>query len=124
MPASQSQTAAAEKTQQLQPPQTAAASDNAINTWLETFYQSESQRHASLPSGLIPIEQSGAFDIALVNICSLAQDDLEATGLADHELFKRFDIRLTNYNAATSYSGPATLRLLNSLCGQSSHQAL
>ena len=124
VPAGQSQTAAAEKTKQLQPPQTEAASDNAINTWLEAFYQSESQRHASLPSGLIPIEQSGAFDIALVNICSLAQDDLEATGLADHELFKRFDIRLTNYNAATSYSGPATLRLLNSLCGQSSHQAL
>ena len=35
-----------------------------------------------------------------------------------------FDIRFENFNSATSYSGPAALRLLKSVCGQPSHEDL
>lgn len=37
---------------------------------------------------------------------------------------KHFDIVYENFNSATSYSGPATIRLLRSACGQRSHKRL
>ena len=42
----------------------------------------------------------------------------------NHEVLKQFNIRFENFNSATSYSGPAALRLLKSVCGQPSHEDL
>ena len=39
----------------------------------------------------------------------------------DHPLWKHFDIVFKNFNSATSYSGPAAVRLLRASCGQLSH---
>lgn len=102
------------------PPQTEPANDAGINRWLTRFYQSESERRAGIPQEARPRD----FDIAVVNICSLSTDDLEASELADHPVFSRFDARFENFNSATTYSGPATIRLLRSACGQPSHEVL
>ncbi len=42
----------------------------------------------------------------------------------DHPLWKHFDIVFKNFNSATSYSGPAAVRLLRASCGQLSHTNL
>ncbi|WP_297610473.1 cellulose biosynthesis protein BcsG [uncultured Sutterella sp.] len=102
------------------PPQTEPADDAGINRWLARFYQSESERKAGIPQESRPRD----FDIAVVNICSMSTDDLEASDLADHPVFSRFDARFENFNSATTYSGPATLRLLRSVCGEPSHEVL
>ncbi len=60
----------------------------------------------------------------MLNVCSLSWDDLEAVGLRDHRLFARLDILFDNFNSATSYSGPAAIRLLRASCGQTSHAGL
>ncbi|MFW9595195.1 MAG: cellulose biosynthesis protein BcsG, partial [Macromonas sp.] len=39
----------------------------------------------------------------------------------NHPLFNRFDLLLKNFNSASSYSGPAALRLLYGACGQMPH---
>lgn len=117
-----------------QPTQMAVAATNAnvkqvtdkpddlkLNTQLEQFYRSESERHTSFPAK----EEAGApFDLLLVNICSMAWDDLDAVGLRDNALLKQMDILFDNFNSATSYSGPAAIRLLRASCGQSSHRQL
>lgn len=108
----------------LQPPQPANGTGDDIDRWLTAFLTEEENRVASLPSDPVPESVSGAFDIALVNICSLSRDDLEATGLEDHDVWSKFDVRFTGFSSATSYSGPATLRLLTAACGQPSHSAL
>ena len=108
----------------LQPPQPANGTGDDIDRWLTAFLTEEENRVASLPSDPVPESVSGAFDIALVNICSLSRDDLAATGLEDHDVWSKFDVRFTDFSSATSYSGPATLRLLTAACGQPSHSAL
>ena len=60
----------------------------------------------------------------MINICSLSWSDIEAAGLMDHPLWKHFDIVFKNFNSATSYSGPAAVRLLRASCGQLSHTNL
>jgi cellulose synthase operon protein YhjU len=67
---------------------------------------------------------SAPFDLLFLSICSLSWDDLRLVGLESHPLLKRFDITFTQYNSATSYSGPAVIRLLRAGCGQESHPAL
>ena len=64
------------------------------------------------------------FDIILVNICSLSRSDLQTVNLNNHPLFADADIKFSAFNSASSYSGPATLRLLRSACGQSQFSAL
>ena len=50
--------------------------------------------------------------------------DIEAAGLMDHPLWKHFDLLFKNFNSATSYSGPAAIRLLRASCGQEAHADL
>ena len=76
------------------------------------------------PDGGDPRNGFGGFDIAVVNICSLSNDDLAATGLDRHNVWSKFDVRFAGFSSATSYSGPATLRLLTAACGQPPHSAL
>lgn len=97
----------------------ASVENETIQSWYTAFLEYEKDRKATLPNGLS--EKDSPFDIVLLNICSLSNDDLEASGLEGHKVFDEFDIRFDHFNTATSYSGPATLRLLNGACGQPSH---
>ncbi len=93
-----------------------------IARWLQDFYRFEADRRAELPASLP--DGFTSFDIILLNICSLSTADLEEIGLTDHPIFADADITFSAFNSATSYSGPSTLRLLRSVCGQSSHSDL
>lgn len=64
------------------------------------------------------------FDVLIINICSLAWNDVEASDLTTHPVWRHFDIFFSNFNSATSYSGPASIRLLRASCGQPSHEDL
>ncbi|MBI0525349.1 cellulose biosynthesis protein BcsG, partial [Dickeya dianthicola] len=57
-------------------------------------------------------------------ICSLSWSDLEVVQLENHPLWKKFDILFRQFNSATAYSGPASIRLLRASCGQQSHTDL
>ena len=98
------------------------ASPAAAAAWLPAFYQYESTRRAALPAALNASDTP--FDIVLLNICSLASSDLQEVGLEHHPLFSGNALTFTDFNSATSYSGPATLRLLRSVCGQVPHSEL
>ena len=98
------------------------ADDETIQSWYRAFLEYEKERKAMLPNGLS--EKDTPFDILILNICSLSNDDLEASELDNHKVLDQFDIRFDHFNTATSYSGPATLRLLNGACGQTSHEDL
>lgn len=108
----------------LQPPQPANGTGEDVDRWLTAFFTQEENRGVSLPAEAIPESVSGVFDIAVVNICSLSNDDLAATGLERHNVWSKFDVRFSDFSSATSYSGPATLRLLTAACGQPPHSAL
>lgn len=103
-------------------PQTAEPTSKNLDEWLKRFHDTEKDRRAEWPDKLA--KDSTPFDILLLNICSLSNDDLKAVGLENHEVLKQFNIRFENFNSATSYSGPAALRLLKSVCGQPSHEDL
>lgn len=95
--------------------------DEVLTQQLDAFHASEQQRQTSFsarPAGASP------FDILIINICSLAWDDMEMIGLTEHPLFDYLDVIFDNFNTATSYSGPAGIRLLQASCGQNSHQAI
>ena len=100
----------------------AVSDSKTVKEWYEAFLAYEKERRAEFPTG-IP-EKDTPFDILLLNICSLSNDDLAASQLENHPLFSRFNIRFDNFNSATSYSGPAALRLLTGACGQPSHNDL
>lgn len=89
---------------------------------LRDFFGKEARRAVSLPG---PEQLSGPpFDVIIVHVCSLSWDDLGAVGLDRHSLWRRFDIVLTRFNSASSYSGPAAVRMLRASCGQTPHAEL
>lgn len=89
-----------------------------IENYLQTFLAKEKQRIVSMPQTL-PLGFE-PFDIVVLNICSFASDDVVASNLADHEVFSKFDAKFDNFNSASSYSTPASMRLLRANCGQES----
>jgi cellulose synthase operon protein YhjU len=97
-------------------PQRGGATDANLSRWRDAFYKSEEGRAVAMPaqlhSGFAP------FSIIIVNICSLSENDLEATALAAHPVFRRFDVKFQEFNSATPYSTPASMRLLRASCGQ------
>lgn len=95
-------------------------SDTALNASLDDFFQRENQRQEPLES----IAENTDFDVLILSICSLGWDDLAMTRLSEHPLFDQFDIVFDHFNTATSYSGPAVIRLLNASCGQKPHTEL
>lgn len=97
-------------------------SSEEIDKWYQTFIAYEKDRVAKLPESINP--KDTPFDIVILNICSLSTDDLIASNLINNRTFNQFNIRFDHFNSATSYSGPAALRLLNGACGQPSHDAL
>lgn len=98
------------------PPTPQGRSTDEIDSYWQTFLELEAQRKVdfvtTLPTDFAP------FDVVILNICSLAVDDLKATSLLGHELFKHFDYVFDDFNSASSYSTPASLRLLRMNCGQ------
>jgi cellulose synthase operon protein YhjU len=93
----------------------------SFDTQLEAFFAGESKRSVSFPA------QRGGdqpFDLIFLHICSLSWDDLEAMGLTNHPLWQRFDLLFTRFNSASSYSGPAAIRIQRAACGQSKHSSL
>ena len=96
-------------------------SSAGLNRYLSDFFSVQS----TLTSTLSSVENiTPNYDILFVNICSLGWDDLEFSGNIDHPLFKELDIVFNHFNSATSYSGPAVLRILRANCGQQSHADL
>lgn len=104
------------------PAKTGKADAKAVGEWYDAFLAYEHDRRARFPNGLS--EKDTPFDILLLSICSVSNDDLAVSQLEQHPLFKEFNIRFDSFNAATAYSGPALLRLLNGACGQPSHSEL
>ena len=102
--------------------ETGKADAKAVGEWYDAFLAYEHDRRARFPNGLS--EKDTPFDILLLSICSVSNDDLAVSQLDQHPLFKEFNIRFDSFNAATAYSGPALLRLLNGACGQPSHSEL
>ncbi|VAX04463.1 Cellulose biosynthesis protein BcsG [hydrothermal vent metagenome] len=96
-------------------------SQDSLNAVLENFYREEAKRKVNF---IAPASAAAPFDVLFLHICSLSWDDLEFTGLSTHPLFDRFDLLFTNFNSASSYSGPAMVHLLRATCGQSSHHDL
>ena len=104
------------------PAKTGKADAKAVGEWYDAFLAYEHDRRARFPNGLS--EKDTPFDILLLSICSVSNDDLAVSQLDQHPLFKEFNIRFDSFNAATAYSGPALLRLLNGACGQPFHSEL
>jgi cellulose synthase operon protein YhjU len=102
----------------------AAAQGGAVpadpESQLTAFYAAEAQRKLVLSAG----GQAPAFDLVVLNVCSLAWDDLDFVGMRDHPFFKRFDAVFSQFNTAASYSGPGMIRLLHGTCGQPTQKAM
>ena len=98
------------------PPQIGEATNENAEKYYQTFLAAEGLRQVQMPYELPKNFES--FDILMINICSLSTSDIEASGLTTHEVFSKFDFIFDNFNSVSSYSTPATLRLLLSNCGQ------
>ncbi|MXQ68550.1 MULTISPECIES: cellulose biosynthesis protein BcsG [Aeromonas] len=102
--------------------QSAPPTNENLNAYLDDFYREEQERLVHFPESLPA--QATPFDVLIINVCSLAWHDVEASGLSGHPVWSHFDIRFNRFNSATSYSGPSSIRLLRASCGQTSHQGL
>ncbi len=102
--------------------QSAPPTNENLNAYLDDFYREEQERLVHFPESLPA--QATPFDVLIINVCSLAWHDVEASGLTGHPVWSHFDIRFNRFNSATSYSGPSSIRLLRASCGQTSHQGL
>jgi len=87
---------------------------------LQDFYQQQNLLQSQFPNAF----NGQPFDVVVLNICSLATADLNAIGVEPRNLFADFDILFSQFNSATSYSGPAAIRLLRASCGQTSQEQL
>lgn len=102
-------------------PTGAAPSDEVLTHTLDTFYQQQSQLFTSFPAAE---NQQTPFDVLILNICSLSWSDMQAVGLMDHPLWQSMDVVFDEFNSASTYSGPAMIRLLRASCGQQSNADL
>ncbi len=103
------------------PPSVAEMSDARLNNVTKDFFATEATRRVMFDTSAA---SDARFDLLLLSTCSLAWDDIAIAGLQDHPLFKEFDIIFDKFSAATSYSGPALIRLLRANCGQQEHNDL
>ena len=89
-----------------------------LNNYRNEFFKKQATLNISFPEVL---KNKTKFDILALSICSLSWEDIKYFKLENHKLLKEFDILFDNFNTATSYSGPALVRLLQANCGQKSH---
>lgn len=102
--------------------ETVAATDDAsLSAALEKFYGAEAARKVSFPK--TQTLAGSPFDIIFLHICSLSWDDM-AFIHEKSQLLKQFHILFNNFNSASTYSGPAVIRLLRGSCGQPRHNEL
>ena len=92
-----------------------------LDARLDAFYRHEAGRRVKFEAAKA---DAGMPDVIILQICSLAQDDLHSAGLESDPFWKTFDIMLTNFNTVTPHSGPSAIRLLRSQCGQLPHAAI
>lgn len=100
----------------------AVIDDAFLNKTLDGFYASQRQQVTQFPSALAA--DAVPMDVLMLNICSVAMDDMEEVGMAQHPLWAKMDILFDDFNSAATYSGPAVLRLLRASCGQTSNADL
>lgn len=90
-----------------------------LDEYLSDFYK-EQAKHVNQ---FREIESDDTpFDLIFLHICSLSWDDLKYAKLTSQ--LPKFHFIFDSFNTAASYSGPATVRLLRSNCGQSDHTKL
>ncbi|NBM56187.1 cellulose biosynthesis protein BcsG [Proteus vulgaris] len=106
----------------LYPPQKHQFNNKVLDDWLTQFYSYEKKRITPFPVQLSADAQP--FDILIINICSLSTADAAAVGLQEHPIWGNFDVLFSHFNTVSSYSGPASLRLLRASCGQTHHSDL
>lgn len=99
----------------------ASAATTDHDSELRNFFAREAGRAVVLPK---PTPGDAPFDVIFIHVCSLSWDDLQAMGLEDHPLWRRFDFLLTRFNSAATYSGPAAIRIQRATCGQQPHDRL
>ena len=104
------------------PPQKQKVNNKVLDDWLTQFYGYEKKRTTPFPVQLATNAQP--FDILIINICSLSTADAAAVGLQEHPIWGNFDVLFSRFNTVSSYSGPASLRLLRASCGQTHHSDL
>ena len=92
-----------------------------LTQYEKDFFEKQSTIQLGLRNDVLPKVD---FDILILSVCSLAWDDINFYHLENHKLFKEFDLLYENFNTATSYSGPAVVRLLQANCGQKSHNSI
>ena len=92
-----------------------------LEAYLQKFYSTEAGRQVEFRPSTSAVQP---FDLLLINICSMAWDDLDAVGLRDNALLRQMDVIFDSFNSATAYSGPAAIRLLRASCGQVPHMQL
>ncbi|MHA6611236.1 cellulose biosynthesis protein BcsG [Photobacterium damselae] len=95
--------------------------DNVLNKLENKQFEEEASRRVIFNP---QAKHDAPFDLLFLSICSVAWDDIKIAGLANHPLFKEFDVMFDNFSSATSYSGPAVIRLLRANCGQERHNQL
>ncbi|WP_370260863.1 cellulose biosynthesis protein BcsG [Limnobacter sp.] len=64
------------------------------------------------------------FDILVLQICSMSWADMQYAKMTQHPALRSADFMFEQFNSATSYSGPAAIRLLRGRCGQTPHDDL
>jgi cellulose synthase operon protein YhjU len=104
-----------------QPLQISEINDDVLNNFKNNFFSEEAKRVTNFDNNT---KSDAPFDLLFLSICSVAWDDIKLVGLQNHPLFDDFDIMFDNFNSATSYSGPAVIRLLRANCGQEEHSQL
>jgi cellulose synthase operon protein YhjU len=94
-------------------------SKTQLDTALETFYGSQHGKTVSFVRA-----GTANFDLVLLSVCSLSNDDLDFVQMQNAPFLARFDIVFRHFNTAATYSGPAVLRLLHGSCGQTPQSEL
>lgn len=82
------------------------------------------RQKAIVPAGLRVGTNPPDFDVIVLQICSMSWADLQSARQSQHPVLRNADFVFENFNSATSYSGPAAIRLLRGRCGQPEHARL
>lgn len=96
--------------------QTGEKTSENIENYLTTFLKQEKDRIVQMPAAIQ--KDFVPFNIVLVNICSMATDDIVIAKQTNHSVFSKFDIKFNNFSSVASYSTPGSMRLLRANCGQ------
>ena len=90
-------------------------SPQALDARLTRFYSEQGKIQVRFTR---PAAADVPYDVLILHVCSLSWDDLKTLKLTGDAFFSRFDLTVSHFNSAASYSGPAAIRLLRGACGQ------